>query len=120
MSYMSIVVKSKGGYNFEVYEDLVYKDVTVPKGFVSNGANIPRMFWSVVPPNYMHILPAIAVHDYLCKKSEFEKADKYFREILKIQKVSRYKYNMLSSGVGAYSKIIRPTLKKFNMYKQDT
>jgi len=119
MPRYSIITTSGVGYNFTVHEPFTYKDITVPKGFTSNGANIPRSFWSIVPPNYMQILPAIAVHDYLCRESEFEKANQYFKELLIEQNVRPYKQKVLNSGVVIYSKYIRPTLKRFNLYKQD-
>jgi len=38
--------------------------VTVPKGFVTDLASIPRVFWSVLPTDGLYTFPAI-VHDYL-------------------------------------------------------
>lgn len=38
--------------------------VTVPAGFVTDLASIPRVFWSVFPPDGRYTFPAI-VHDYL-------------------------------------------------------
>ena len=39
-------------------------EVTVPKGFVTDLASIPRVFWSVLPTDGVYTFPAI-VHDYL-------------------------------------------------------
>ena len=116
---LSIVVESGEDYSFTVYKPFTYKDVTIKKGFVSNGANVPRIAWSVVPPNYMAILPAIAVHDKLCKDGEFDKADMYFIEILELCDIPRYQFHILSKGVRGYSKYARPLLKKLSLYKQD-
>jgi hypothetical protein len=41
------------------------KYVTVPKGFQTDGASVPRMFWSIFPPWGIYGQAAI-VHDYLC------------------------------------------------------
>jgi hypothetical protein len=38
--------------------------VEVPAGFVTDFASIPRMFWSILPPDGAYTYPAI-VHDYL-------------------------------------------------------
>ena len=38
--------------------------VTVPRGFVTDLASIPRVFWSVLPTDGAYTFPAI-VHDYL-------------------------------------------------------
>ena len=41
-----------------------YPDVTVPKGFVTDLASIPRIFYSLLPPDGDYTVPAI-IHDYL-------------------------------------------------------
>jgi hypothetical protein len=38
--------------------------VEVPVGFVTDFASIPRVFWSILPPDGLYTYPAI-VHDYL-------------------------------------------------------
>jgi hypothetical protein len=54
--------------------------VDVPRGFVTDLASIPRIFWSALPPASSYTYPAI-VHDYLywyqpCERAE---ADDAFR-----------------------------------------
>jgi hypothetical protein len=41
-----------------------YNAVTVPVGFVTDFASIPRLFWSIFRPDGLYTYPAI-VHDYL-------------------------------------------------------
>jgi hypothetical protein len=41
-----------------------FEAVTVPIGFVTDFASIPRIFWSVLPPDGRYTYPAI-LHDYL-------------------------------------------------------
>ena len=65
-----------------VVEDYVYKDIRVPNGYLTNGANIPRSLWLFVPPFKPKYMNAVVVHDYLCDLEMYEKADKYFEEIL--------------------------------------
>ena len=70
---------------FRVYKNYSYKDIFVPIGFVTNGANIPRVFWSFFPPNSPEYLSAVVVHDYMCanmKDFGWKKADKYFYEAM--------------------------------------
>lgn len=38
--------------------------LTIPKGYVTDFATVPRIFWSIVPPIGKHN-PAALVHDYL-------------------------------------------------------
>ena len=65
-----------------IEQKIIYKDITIPKGYKTNGANVPRLFWSIIPPFKPKYLPAVIVHDYLCDEKKYVKADKYFKEIL--------------------------------------
>lgn len=62
-----------------------YKDrqVTVPEGFESDGASIPRLFWRVITPADSRIIRAAFVHDYLYRKQPKnwtrQEADELFR-----------------------------------------
>ena len=60
------IIKPYDRDRFEVVETYVYGDVIIPVGFKTNGANIPRLFWSFIPPNKPEYLSAVIVHDYLC------------------------------------------------------
>ena len=61
----------ENGDKRRVLEDYTYPDgVTVPKGFICNGASTPRMFWFIVPP-FKH--PTCFVrHDWDCERARFE------------------------------------------------
>jgi hypothetical protein len=48
--------------------------ITVPTGFVSDGASIPRVFWSIMGPQGPWFYAAI-VHDYLYSKSSTGRFD---------------------------------------------
>jgi hypothetical protein len=50
--------------------------VRVPAGYVTNGADIPRPLWSIWPPNRSDWMPAVVIHDYLCERGEYERADR--------------------------------------------
>ena len=65
--------------------------VTVPSGFVTDLASIPRIFRLLVPKNGRHRAAAI-IHDYLCMlKLDFSRvtADKIFREAMKVLHVPK-------------------------------
>lgn len=49
---------------FMLLEDYVTPEVTVPKGMITDGATVPRIFWSLFPPYYKYF-PAAIVHDYM-------------------------------------------------------
>ena len=60
----------------------VKKLFVIPAGYKSNGANIPRLFWWLIPPFKPKYLPAVIVHDYLCDLEEYAVADMLFEELL--------------------------------------
>jgi hypothetical protein len=85
--YKKCVVSPRPGNSFKVLEPLLYNDIKVPVGYITDGANIPRIFWILWPPNKTDYLPAVILHDYMCSLGEYRKADKYFRDYMKLQKV---------------------------------
>lgn len=53
------------------------KLVQIPKGYKTNGANVPRLFWCIFAPNSPEYLSAVLVHDFLCDEAELKfKSDK--------------------------------------------
>lgn len=59
------------GKNYELIEDLSYYReknkndiITIPKGFTFDGATVPRIFWSIIPPLGRYTRAA-CLHDYL-------------------------------------------------------
>ena len=84
---------------YEVVEDysLLFNTgerITVPAGYKTNGADIPRLLWRLFPPNSPEYMPAVVVHDYLCdmadelvdkkeRKQAFFEADCVFNQILR-------------------------------------
>ena len=84
--------------------------IIVPKGYITNGADIPRFFWRLYPPFSPEYLPAVIIHDYLCdeadamidkadRKRAFLFADDVFREILLKLGVSRIRATIFYKAV---------------------
>ena len=76
-----VVVQPIDKDRFRVYEDYHYLGICVPKGFVTNGADIPRVLWSIFPPNSPEYLSAVVLHDYMCAKIgvfTYKEADELF------------------------------------------
>lgn len=81
--------------------------IVVPKGYLTNGADIPRFFWRLYPPFSPEYLPAVIVHDYLCDEAEqkgndkqlYRLADDVFREILFKLGVSKIKASLFYRAV---------------------
>lgn len=79
--------------------DLKYKDITIKAGFITDGISYKfKMFGAFISkfdPRY--IIPVI-VHDYLCDIGEWEKANKYFKELLPDTKNAK----IMKLGVSIY------------------
>ncbi|MCR6593631.1 DUF1353 domain-containing protein [Campylobacter insulaenigrae] len=94
-----VIVKPFNKDRFELQKEfevsLCNLKITIPKGFTSNGANIPRIFWSIFPPNSPEYLSAVVVHDYLCQKSnsrdDYKIADLALKEAMQELGCSRFK-----------------------------
>ena len=67
--YIVTHVQPMKGKRYKIIKDINYTlstgmPFTVPKRYSTNGADIPRIFWGVIPPNLSDILPAVILHDY--------------------------------------------------------
>jgi len=105
---------TKDGY-FKVLEDyypFTDKSILIPKNYVTNGANIPRMFWSIIPPFFPKYLNAVVVHDYYCDLDYYDEADEYFEKLLFSVEVS-YKTKSMVTAVKYYHNIKYKNLPKF-------
>jgi hypothetical protein len=74
---------------YELAEDLEFSfrdDVyVVPKGFKTDGASVPRVFWSLsMTPFDPRVIRAAVIHDYIYSSHciEREDGDRLFRKIL--------------------------------------
>lgn len=93
------IVKIKGSYNFELVQDFEYyitdkngEKIVVPKGFITDFASVPRIFWNVIPPIGKYSKAAI-VHDYMydfALKTKKE-ADLIFYEAMEVLGVPKWK-----------------------------
>lgn len=86
--------KAEGKHNSQ------YRDVNVPRGFVTDLASIPRILWPVLPPTERYTHAAI-VHDFLYWEQTVsrEVADKIFRISMIELGVSRWKLNIIYLSV---------------------
>jgi len=78
--------------------------ISVPAGYRTDLASVPRPFWSVFPPSGAYA-PAAVVHDYLCDRpcvcSRFL-ADAIFRELMAELGVPRWKRLAIYYAVRLY------------------
>ena len=84
------IVQKVSRYNFKLVEDFNAGGVTVPSGFVTDGASVPRLFWSFFNPAG-ELFEAAIVHDYLYagRIGTKKQADRLFYEIAKQYRARR-------------------------------
>lgn len=94
-----VCVKPFDKDRFEVMSDYVFKlpsfNGVVPKGFKTDGASIPRMFWIFYPPYRSEYFSACIIHDYLCaganSRADYELADKALKEAMEVLEMNKLK-----------------------------
>jgi hypothetical protein len=105
MQVKTITVQGNG--NEMLLEDFIAHGITVPAGFVTDGASTPVAFWWLIPP-FKRTKRAAVVHDYLCRNAEtFGQrtfADKLFKVMLIEDGLSTIRAHLGYLGVrlGAY------------------
>ncbi|EAL7930008.1 DUF1353 domain-containing protein, partial [Campylobacter jejuni] len=94
-----VCVKPYDKDRFEVIQDYEfilpnYKGI-VPQGFKTDGASIPRLFWSLFPPFKSEYFSACVVHDFLCEKAKSRKdyklADLVLKEAMQALEINKFK-----------------------------
>ena len=65
---------------YKLAESYIYRDITVPKDFVYDGASVPRMLWSIIGLRPDGLIRAAAtVHDWLYSTSGVTGSRSYTR-----------------------------------------
>jgi hypothetical protein len=94
-----------------VFPDSPDLHLTVPKGFKTDGASIPRPLWFFIGPPISsdYIVPALC-HDYLCEraktKAERTLGDAVFFKLLRDQRVKKWKIIIMYFGVGFFGRYL--------------
>ena len=105
IKYSDFIVQPLKEHKFKVMKEIKYKDITIPFGYKTDGASVPRPFYILFPPNRTDYLPCAIIHDWLCDKEEYKKADKYFKECLCELKVDKFSRVAMYSAVRLYHKL---------------
>ena len=72
--------------------------ITVPAGFPTDGASVPRMFWSVFQP-FGSYFPAAVVHDYLYScRSVWLKIDRKTADLIFLEAMHNLGIGWLTRG----------------------
>jgi len=92
------------GNVYTLLEDLRWGNITVPAGFESDGASVPRFFWRLVfPPGDADALRAAILHDYIYREHPAgwtrADADRLFYMILVADGVPKFRALLAYWGV---------------------
>ena len=117
MSYFetALVAEAVDG-GWMLHEDLVYHSdilrrvVTVPAGYKTDLASVPRLLRWIVPVANAKNRKAAVVHDYLCTHGDGvvknqKQSDKVFREALGVLGLGRFKSGALYYPVRIFQSI---------------
>jgi len=84
------------------YETKKRGTIVVPKGYVTDGASVPRGLWNLFPPNGKY-LEAAVVHDYiytdLCSVYTKEEADNIFVDVMEELGIAYWRRQAMWLGV---------------------
>jgi hypothetical protein len=74
--------------------------ITVPRGFKTNLASVPRPLWWLLPPHHPRYAAAAVLHDYLCAWAGFNHviADAVFYEAMRVLGVGRFRETIMWAG----------------------
>ncbi|EAS8529845.1 DUF1353 domain-containing protein [Salmonella enterica] len=106
------ILEMLGHYNWRVYEPFEFylsddnSDViSVPAGFITDLATVPRIFWILLPPDGKYAKAAI-IHDYLydnALRTKYE-ADRIFLDGMKVLGVPRWKRTIMYLAVRLFGR----------------
>lgn len=74
-------------------------EVTVPAGFITDLASVPRFFWRIIPPWDGQYAEAAIVHDYLWRRKEYTRANRFFKIIMQRYGVPAWKRYAMHTAV---------------------
>lgn len=117
------VVKRSFIYFINDKNDYVY----VPKGYLTDGASVPRIFWSIIPP-WGKYGQSCVLHDYLCEYPYYfndltsytlnrKKVNTIFNDAMKATDVPKFTRSLIYSGVELYRKTINTGFEPKNVPK---
>lgn len=103
-------------FKYHVGEEGSGDVITVPRGFKTDFASVPRIFWTIIPPDGNYTQCAV-LHDYgyFTQKRSRKEVDKIFLESMKVLGVPTWKRHTMYRAVRSFGWI--PWRKK-EVYKE--
>ena len=110
-------------YLDESYTSYVY----VPKGYLTDGASVPRLFWNIIPP-WGAYGQSCVLHDYLCEYPYYfeglasttlsrKQVNNIFNDAMEITGLNKSKRRLIYGGVELYRHTINNGFEPKNVPK---
>lgn len=119
----------KKAFNFYL-DDKQKRRVVVPEGYLTDGASVPRPFWSFVPP-WGDYGQAAVMHDWLCEylrvwdteRGEYikitrDECDSIFNDAMRSLGVSNTTRKLMYGAVKAYSHLASVVYESYDPEKR--
>lgn len=106
-------------YHVGIYpNDDLTQIIKVPKGFDTDFASVPRIFWAILSPIDEYAKAAV-IHDYCYRHGLFKKSkcDKIFKEAMEVLNVPKWKIFVIYWSVYLFAWFIWCGLRK-RQYKE--
>lgn len=89
------------GRKRELMADFLFRGVKVNKGFITDGASIPKVCWTIIGHPFGRYLEAAVIHDFLYFEGTLtrKECDKVFLEAMKELKVFALQRWVMYKGV---------------------
>lgn len=80
--------KVRSSFDYHLGSEDSDEVVSVPEGFITDFASVPRLFWIILPPDGQYTQAAV-LHDYMYSDQYYKRAkcDRLFIEAMKVLKV---------------------------------
>ena len=77
------------------------EDYTVPAGYRTDGATVPRFFWRICPPWTGNYRKAVVLHDWLCDTKEipYQRVHEIFAESMEALEVPIFQRTLMAIAV---------------------
>lgn len=92
--------KTHASFEYHVGDENSNDIITVPEGFPTDFASVPRIFWSILPPDGQYAQSAV-LHDFLYSVQKYsrKRCDQIFLESMKVLKVSLWRRAIIYRAV---------------------
>lgn len=132
--YSNLASEQLGKDYWVVKKDFIYylddsklSVVKIPRGYLTDGATVPRVFWGLVPP-WGKYGQACVLHDYLCEYPfyddgnsrviiERKEVDQIFDEAMQILHVPNTTRKLIIGAVNTYRVVTRKRDANYNRDK---